>query len=49
MLKLVVFKYSFLDATSASPGAKLQNMKLVGPGSRKRECERSPGLEVIMS
>lgn len=36
VLKLVVFKYSFFGSTTASPGSRLQNLKLVGPDSRKR-------------
>lgn len=37
VLKLVVFKYSFFGSTAGSPGSRLQNLKLVGPDSRKRE------------
>jgi hypothetical protein len=36
-IKLVVFKYSFFGSNTASPGASLQNLKLVNRyGSRRK-------------
>jgi hypothetical protein len=36
VIKLVVFKFSFFESNTASPGASLQNLKLVNRyGSRR--------------
>jgi peroxin-2 len=37
VIKLIIFKYSFFGDGAASPGASLQNLKLVGRDGARRK------------
>lgn len=43
VIKLVMFRHSFFGSSTASPGARLQNLKLVGRDSVKRMSNRLAG------